>query len=219
MPPRISNRTKFWKICLDTGRSNDPSYLNLENINKLLGTVEGPDYFKIDIEGYEWGVLKSMMNEAFLNPSLHSQLPLQISGELHLEWDFLPDDRIIKTKGWSREAHLGRNHAYVGKKLRDFFDMMFIKGGYMVMHNQDAVYPQSTEILFTKVFCPVSNQAPKLASSQDEISKLTNEIKIRYNSLAEAKRIIGIQQLETEKLKSEIERLEVLKEIELRKSN
>ena len=114
-------------------------------MNKVVGRASGPDYFKMDIEGFEWAVLKAMIHSSYMNAALDKQLPQQIYSEFHLNMDSDPNTN----------AHIKTNHktGHVGKRLKNFLDDMFIKGGYMIMTMRTAKMKANTDILFAKVFC------------------------------------------------------------------
>jgi hypothetical protein len=150
VPAEIVSRTKFHQVCLGNVNSIDEKtgqrFLTLPALNKLIGRSVGPDYYKMDIEGYEWTMLKSMVKAADTNHELHSQLPLQIYAEYHLDRESLEDNSYVVRNG---------NNAYVGKRLRYFWDELFLKGGYMIMHMRNTVQTRNMDLLIVKVFCPV----------------------------------------------------------------
>ena len=145
VPKEIEERTRFWGTCIGTTDSDDKKFLTFPSLNKMIGRKEGPDYLKVDIEGYEWGVLKSMADQAMSDTSYHKHLPLQIYGEFHLDREATIDN-VYK--------HLDVHTAYVGKKLRHFFDELFIKAGYLVMHRRVTLQTRNSDILLVKLFCP-----------------------------------------------------------------
>ena len=156
VPPEIEARTKFWGSCLGTTDSPDHKFLTFPSLNKMIGRKEGPDYLKVDIEGYEWGVLRSMADQAMSDISYHKHLPLQIYGEFHL-------DREATTENVYK--HLDASNGYVGKKLRHFFDELFIKAGYLVMHRRVTLQTRNSDILLVKLFCP-AEEGEALKESQ-----------------------------------------------------
>jgi hypothetical protein len=48
-------------------------------------------------------------------------------------------------------VHRDRNRAHVGKRLQDFFDNMFLRGGYMMMFYRQTVQTRNT--LYTISSC------------------------------------------------------------------
>ena len=87
-----------------------------------------------------------MADQAVADPSTHRHLPLQIYAEFHLDREATSDNVYHQLNG---------NNAYVGKKLRNFFDDLFIKAGYLVMHRRVTLQTRNTDILLVKLFCPV----------------------------------------------------------------
>jgi len=110
----------------------------------------------IAIIGYEWAVLRGMADQVMKDPSLHRHLPLQIYGEFHLDRE--SDENNVYHQ-------LNGGNAYVGKKLRNFFDDLFIKAGYLIMHRRVTLQTRNTDILLTKLFCP-ANDVESLSESQ-----------------------------------------------------
>jgi len=148
VPLKIKDRTRFHKICLGASnslRNGHQRFLTLHQMNKVVGRASGPDYFKMDIEGFEWAVLKAMIHSSYMNAALDKQLPQQIYSEFHLNMDSDPNTN----------AHIKTNHktGHVGNRLKHFLDDMFIKGGYMIMTMRTAKMKANTDILFAKVFC------------------------------------------------------------------
>jgi len=149
VPEAIRSRTRFHQVCLGTKDSVDgrgQRFSTLQHINKVAGRQHGPDYFKMDIEGFEWAMLRNLAKQADINHDVHAHLPLQIYAEYHLDRESLEDNTPVQRDG--RSAH-------VGKRLRHFFDELFTKAGYMIMHLRTTLQTRNTDILLVKVFCPV----------------------------------------------------------------
>lgn len=150
IPEPIRDRTRFHPICIGATDSIDEKrqrFATVSNLNKAAGRNEGPDYFKIDVEGYEWTILKQMVKHADVNPDGHLHLPLQIYAEYHLDRESSTDNRYFVN---------GPNTAMVGKRLIHFWNEMFIKGGYMIMHVRNTIQTRNHDVLLAKVFCPLS---------------------------------------------------------------
>lgn len=126
-------------------------FTSVPGLNKLARAPEGATYFKMDIEGFEWSILKGMVRWASANhlgtsmdsTSRHAALPKQIFAEFHLDRDV--------TLG-NKYSMAGQN---VGMRLRHFVDEMFLRGGYMVMFNRPTAQTRNRDILFVKVLCPI----------------------------------------------------------------
>lgn len=147
VPADIASRTHFWHTCVGQSDAPDKQFLTFPGLNKLVGRSEGPDYLKIDIEGFEWGILSAMADQALADPSMHQHLPLQIYAEYHLDRDATVDNKPYLLRA---------SNAFVGDKLRAFFDDMFVKAGYMIMHRRLTLQTRNHDVLLVKVFCPAN---------------------------------------------------------------
>ena len=165
VPPRIQDRTRFHKLCL--GARSAHAYRTLPELNSAAGRRDGPDYLKIDVEGHEWKILRGLVAAAHATPALHRQLPAQIYAEFHLDLDkdAAPDSGGSSSSGlWFLTAlhsavfgggsGTDRPAPHVGHRLRAFFDELFLKGGYMIMHKRYTLQTRNTDLLLVKVFCP-----------------------------------------------------------------
>jgi hypothetical protein len=83
MPKSLPPHTQFEPVCI--GKDNaDGSFQSLTTVAKRLGHTK-VHLLKMDIEGYEFGVLQAMRSSYDADPAgSYSFLPLQISVELHL---------------------------------------------------------------------------------------------------------------------------------------
>jgi Methyltransferase domain len=75
-------RIHFFNYCIDGHNDEDVDVLGRKFVtyDKLLniaGIKEAPEYFKIDVEGYEYDTFTEMVNDD------HALLPQQIQVELH----------------------------------------------------------------------------------------------------------------------------------------
>ena len=105
-------------------------------------------------------MLRSLVTAAHAAPALHRHLPLQVYGEFHLDLD--KDAALTSsTSGFSlfsalHSALFGADGPvpYTGHRLRSFFDELFVKGGYMIMHKRYTLQTRNSDLLLVKVFCP-----------------------------------------------------------------
>lgn len=147
IPTHIKSRTRFHPYCLSkTSNLPTSSYKTLQELIALTGRTKGPDYLKMDIEGYEWGVLQGFIETALVNG--HDFLPKQIYAEFHLDREQDEDGNYIH--------HMSGVGAYVGQKLNHFFKQLFLKAGYMIMHRRLTVQTRTSDMLLVKLFCPPS---------------------------------------------------------------
>ena len=143
IPPSIADRTNAYKVCMgsktETRGKNNEQYMTLSDMNILAKRPEGPDYLKIDVEGYEWSILGDLSRYvADKGKDIHAQLPLQIYAEFHMDRDPI------------------NHNIYVGNQLLDFFYTLFINAGYMIMFNRGAIMSRNFDAHLVKVFCPIN---------------------------------------------------------------
>ena len=125
-------------------------YTNLNEFNRMAGRPRGADYFKIDVEGYEWSILRSIMKWAAASHDsarVAKLIPQQIYAEFHFDRDVVPPNKQVANVGPD-------NGAYIGYRLRAFFQELFVKAGYMVMFTRTAMYARNRDALLVKLFCP-----------------------------------------------------------------
>lgn len=198
-----SNRFKFHQVCLSRNNARDHQVLtaeeaaigvpikappgynrgpynfsNIRGLNAHAKRTRGPDYFKMDIEGFEWGVLKNMVRWATIantsvntldvtnvsnvsnggeggtfsrnhNKKLMKGRDAQLPLQLFIELH-LDRDSTPDNKYHSR---LTGSRAMVSGRLRHFLDEMFIRGGYMVMFSRKTIQTRNTDVLLTKILC------------------------------------------------------------------
>ena len=77
VPSEIEARTRFWGSCLGTTDSPDHKFLTFPSLNKMIGRKEGPDYLKVDIEGYELDGLPEWIESGALEKVFWSQNLIQ----------------------------------------------------------------------------------------------------------------------------------------------
>lgn len=177
IPTPIRDRTRYHKNCMSPvyHQSKDGwVYNTYAQMNMLTNVTRGPDYLKIDAEGYEWSILRSMIKKHIhqqlkrSKKALHSHsstegdesgsgayqhLPLQIYLEMHLDRDVNP----TIDGNWQPHS-VSRSDSHVGMKLRAIFDDLFLKAGYMIMFVRTTLQTRNTDILLTKMFCDEYNE-------------------------------------------------------------
>lgn len=139
IPPAIKDRTTFYKKCVGNPNTtmNGMPLVRMTDLKSVTG-VDRIDYLKIDIEGYEWVLLRDMINAVKSDPAAERGLPLQLFIEFHLD----------------RSPEQNRN--YVGSRLRKFFGELF-EIGYMLMFTRPTVQSRNTDGLLVKVLCNPEN--------------------------------------------------------------
>jgi hypothetical protein len=135
-PERIKDRVTFHKLCM--GRksfiSHGLKYTDLEGLVQAAGGKRAT-FFKMDVEGFEWEILP------LLSQKEESLAPLQVALELHyISW--------VKTPWYGRDRSPG--------EILALFNHLFFAGGYVLTDRRDNIEClHCTEILLTKVGCPV----------------------------------------------------------------
>jgi len=129
-PERIQSRVNLHQICLGENDAviNNRTFMSWPSINKMIGLKTGPSFLKMDIEGYEFEVMKSIINSGAI-------LPLQIAMEIHfISIDF---------KKYLSSA-----------ELLTFMNFLRTFGGYYLVDRHDNDYcPHCSEILLAKLDC------------------------------------------------------------------
>ena len=132
-PSKIASRTTLHRICIgseDANISGRP-FLSWRSIMGLLNVSRAPVYLKMDIEGYEYEVLRSILRERFLPP-------LQIAMELHYRWP--------RRFRWLRRDNISS----VGL----FMEYMYDRGGYFLIDRHDNERcARCSEILVSRLLC------------------------------------------------------------------
>lgn len=141
-PARIQSRVKLYKTCIGdkdlvTEDSKRWQFRTWESLLNITGMTSAPTFLKMDVEGWEYAVLKEIVNSGV-------HLPLQIALELH----------------YDSMARLGL--PWGGKRFKSpgeiavFMDFLFRYGNYHLIDRNDNPYCQHcTEILLSR-FCPSS---------------------------------------------------------------
>eukprot|EP00597_Dinobryon_sp_UTEXLB2267_P000664 CAMPEP_0170070144 /NCGR_PEP_ID=MMETSP0019_2-20121128/8551_1 /TAXON_ID=98059 /ORGANISM="Dinobryon sp., Strain UTEXLB2267" /LENGTH=244 /DNA_ID=CAMNT_0010278359 /DNA_START=244 /DNA_END=978 /DNA_ORIENTATION=+ len=129
-PERIQSRVHLHRICLGENDVviNNRTFMSWQTVNKMIGLKTGPSFLKMDIEGYEFDVMKSIINSGTI-------LPLQIAMEIHfISIDF---------KKYLSSA-----------ELLTFMNFLRTFGGYYLVDRHDNDYcPHCSEILLAKLDC------------------------------------------------------------------
>eukprot|EP00457_Paulinella_chromatophora_P009984 gb/GEZN01010068.1/.p1 GENE.gb/GEZN01010068.1/~~gb/GEZN01010068.1/.p1 ORF type:complete len:311 (+),score=5.28 gb/GEZN01010068.1/:177-1109(+) len=74
-PNRIQSRTQFFNVCI--GQADTGKFLSYDAILKMLNRTSAPSFLKIDVEGFEWDVVRSFRSS--------HEPPVQIAMELHYQ--------------------------------------------------------------------------------------------------------------------------------------
>jgi hypothetical protein len=136
LPPEpIRDRTTFHPVCIgaeDATTGDGRIFKSWRSILQSINATMAPLYLKMDIEGYEYGVLRNIIDDGTL-------LPMQIAFELH----------YITQMGlpWS-----GRHKS--SAEIATFMEYLHHKGEYFMIDRHDNVLcPHCSEILISRIAC------------------------------------------------------------------
>jgi hypothetical protein len=136
-PAALQSRVRLHKVCLgssDYTLKDGKQFLSWPSLHKLTGLTHSPTYLKMDIEGYEFPVMLSIINSG-------QQLPLQIAMELHT---------IRMEKGqYVRDYTVDTGEFYA------FVHFLYKFGGYYLVDRNDDNNQCTccSEILLAKLHC------------------------------------------------------------------
>jgi hypothetical protein len=172
VPNSIKSKTTFHKVCLgDKDETIDgKTFLSWRSLLSAVNVSSSPTYLKMDIEGYEIPVMRSIVDSG-------KDLPLQIAMELHL---LKMSDNYVRMRS---SAEIMAFMTY----LNDF-------GGYMMIDRNDNEFcPHCSELLLVRVDCTrgneefIANQSPLFDNAAKQPSKFENALqsfKNRVKALA-----------------------------------
>ena len=146
-PEHIKSRIRTHKVCLGgkTEVIDGKTFMNWTSLNALTGLKTNPDFLKMDIEGFEYPVLKSIVDSG-------ENLPLQIAMEFHLFEVNLPPGGGVSRRIFPAEMIAFMNY------LREF-------GGYYLVNRRDNVACHlCTEIVIAKLDCDLPPPGKKTIS-------------------------------------------------------
>lgn len=144
-PEHLQSRVRLHRVCLSDHDFilNGLLFLSWDTINILTGVQTAPTFLKMDIEGYEFPVLKSIVDSG-------KYLPHQIAVEIHTK-------RVEFIKRWEMQGKGIDDFEddWVNSlELHSFFEFLHDFGGYYPIHRRDNEYcAHCTEILFAKLNC------------------------------------------------------------------
>lgn len=142
VPEAISSRVTLHLKCLGESPSKNGRltnradlFVDYHTMLSMAGVVKAPAYMKMDIEGWEWEVLRSM-----LKTDVHN-LPKQIAMEFHYHnWETSNEGMP-----WA-----DRDKTYA--EIATFMDSLWRFGGYYVIDRRDnGSCPACSEILLVRI--------------------------------------------------------------------
>lgn len=131
-PLSISDRTRLHHICIgssDFVGPNNQIFRSWTSMLRIINATQQPAYLKMDIEGFEYQVLRSMVHQKHL-------LPIQIAFELHYETQM--------DLSWRGRRKSSAELAIFMEYLRD-------EGNYYLIDRHDNPYcKHCSELLITR---------------------------------------------------------------------
>lgn len=156
-PAYIRSRIRTHNVCLGSKTEvvKGRQFMNWTSLNALTGLNTNPDFLKMDIEGYEYSVLHSIIDSG-------EHFPLQIAMELHLNRNLYPAQLI----------------AFMNY-LRVF------GGYYLVNRRDNELCGHCSEVMVTMLDCDHHHQgsSKKMALYKNPMNELKEFMK--YNALFE----------------------------------
>ena len=139
-PAYIRSRVTLYKVCIgdkDYTSKDSKIFSTWESLLKLVGMTKAPTFLKMDVEGWEYPVLRQIVNSG-------THLPLQIGFELH--YHTLPNLGL----SWG-----GKRYKSPGE-LAVFMDFLYRYGGYHLVDRNDNRYcGHCTELLVVRFCAPL----------------------------------------------------------------
>jgi hypothetical protein len=145
-PDAIKDRTDFYQICIgpnDETDSHGRRFLSWNSTLQVAGLHHSPEYLKMDIEGFEYGVLRSLLR------SKSTALPNQIAMEIHESTWKQP----IPSMRHRPEIEIKDNRSKDVGDLLSFFLQMYTSGYRLSYVDHETHCGQCLEVLWTKIYC------------------------------------------------------------------
>jgi hypothetical protein len=138
VPPGLRSRVTFHSICLgeeDHTQADGSRYLSWGTLVRKLGLATPPTMLKMDIEGFEWAVLESIVRSG------SPLLPFSVSVELHAWTE-------VKEVPWQGRWRSVRE---TGAWMRG----MLSRGGYALVDRHDnPLCSYCSEVVFARLLAP-----------------------------------------------------------------
>ncbi|KAI9018341.1 methyltransferase domain-containing protein [Hyaloraphidium curvatum] len=139
VPQALQDRVFFYKLCLgakDMPENSKRRFVNWATMLQTAGLDRSPSYVKMDIEGYEFPALRSILD------SNRSLLPLQIAMEIH----YMTHGHLIDLPMHNRLLTPG--------EIALFMMELFHTGQYLLLDRNDNPFCQHcSEVLLARFAC------------------------------------------------------------------
>ena len=133
-PADIAHRVRFHHVCVSDSdyQVDGKQFYSWKSINRLTGITTSPTFLKMDVEGYEFPILRAIIDAG-------EYLPLQIAVEFH----------YIRLEGGNWD-----NKRVSSLELYTFFQYLYRFGGYYLIDRRDnPICRHCTEVLLAKLNC------------------------------------------------------------------
>jgi hypothetical protein len=141
MPERIRSRTTFYKICI--GQKDEVTglgqYMTWQSMLRHIGHEAHPAILKIDIEGYEYGVIPAILSAP------DAQQPQQILMEIHAE---TYDSKTLHLPGITWQ-----DRVKTPSELVEFYREIYGAGYRFTYIDHDTVCNACREVVAVKIYC------------------------------------------------------------------
>jgi len=135
-PSSILSRVRTHKICL--GRANEIldglEFRTWDSLLQLTGLTTNPNFLKMDIEGYEYAVMQSILNSG-------KNIPLQIAMEIH-------HFKVFYVKGVRTVTDVSS-----AEMVTWFENLRTVGGYYLIDRNDNRHCSRCTEVVLAKLNC------------------------------------------------------------------
>ena len=174
-PAAIRSRVRLHPVCLSDSEyttENGRRYVTWERLHELTGLVKlgiSPTFLKIDVEGYEFPIMQSIIDSG-------KQLPLQIAMEMH----------YIRHEGGEIQYY----RRVPSIEIYAFMNYLRKFGGYYILERRDhPICKSCVELLLAKLDChnyALSPPTTNKKSKTKKATKTTQDKKASYKILLDS---------------------------------
>jgi hypothetical protein len=140
VPAELKGQVRFHKLCLAsdntvreasaTPKKGSLAFVTWRNFTSSIGLTRPPHFFKMDIEGFEYGLLRDMVTDTYM-------LPLEMMVEIH--WGGLNVVKDLFSPAQLSAGTAGATAAITPRQLATFLLDMYREGGYAIVDQNDCL--------------------------------------------------------------------------------
>ena len=140
VPAEIKEQVRFHKLCLASDTTvreasatpdrGSLAFVTWRNFTSSIGLTQPPHFFKMDIEGFEYGLLRDMVTDAYM-------LPLEMMVEIH--WGQLNIVKELFSPAQLSARTAGATATITPRQLATFLLDMYREGGYAIVDRNDCL--------------------------------------------------------------------------------